>query len=736
MWPVSAANRRFSVTLCVSASLICNCCTVEHEPTPPALNPPVAANAREGPAGPPAGLGPAAADTSLQPRRAQAQIVPGTGLLLGEPPPPPAARVDVAGDGGISFNFVNADVREVLRETVGEQLHVGYAVDPRVQAVITAQTGGPLPRQAVLPAIEAILRANGLGMVETAGIYRVFPVEDAAKNSLGGAPQNQAGFGIRVIPLRFVSPAELKSVLDPYAPPGGSIQIDGARNLLIVHGSRSDLNGIESLVKQFDVDWLAGTSFAIYPLRIGTAKEVAGELGNIFGEGGSGPLAGVVRIVALDRLNAILVISPQRRYLQDVKKWVDRLDYGDDETTPRLFQYRVQNSRAVDLAAVLTKLLSSGQVGTVQPEIAPGARSTTLIPQSGQSGSGSLNAPGGGPPSGLMGGLPSRGGTSRNAPPAGIALGQGGAQGQSARNTIDQALGPGDGIGTNQGSSGLEPPAVRVVADEKNNALVTYARPRDYRMIEDVIRRLDIVPLQVLIEATVAEVTLTDELSYGLQFFLKRGANIVDLTRPTIRTAPTNGTGGIADIASVFPGFNYVLSTGSARAILNLLSSVSHVDVVSSPQLLVMDHQTAALQVGDQVPIVTQSATSVLTTGAPLVNSIDYRNTGVLLQVTPRVNASGLITLEIDQEVSDVKTTTTSGIDSPTITERRIVSSVITQDGETIALGGLILDKQDNERSGIPFLSDIPVVGPLFRSTTKSRGRTELLVLLSPKIIR
>jgi general secretion pathway protein D len=277
---------------------------------------------------------------------------------------------------------------------------------------------------------------------------------------------------------------------------------------------------------------------------------------------------------------------------------------------------------------------------------------------------------------------------------------------------------------------------VRVVADEKNNAVVTYARPRDYRMIEDVIRRLDIVPLQVLIEATVAEVTLNDELSYGLQFFLKRGANIAGLTAPTIRTAPTNGTGSIADITSVFPGFNYVLSTGSARAILNLLSSVSHVDVVSSPQLLVLDHQTAALQVGDQVPIITQSAISVVTTGAPVVNSVDYRNTGVLLQITPRVNASGLITLDIDQEVSDVKATTTSTIDSPTITERRIVSSVVTQDGETIALGGLILDKQDNERSGIPLLSDIPVLGPLFRSTTKSRGRTELLVLLSPKIIR
>jgi general secretion pathway protein D len=249
-------------------------------------------------------------------------------------------------------------------------------------------------------------------------------------------------------------------------------------------------------------------------------------------------------------------------------------------------------------------------------------------------------------------------------------------------------------------------------------------------MIESVIRRLDIVPLQVMIEATIAEVTLNDALQYGLQYFIKNGA-----FKNEFSTGST-GTLAISDIAGVFPGFNYVFSTGNQNVVLNLLRSVSNVTVISSPELLVLDHQTAGLEVGAQVPVVTQSAQSVVTTGAPLVNSVDYRNTGVILQVTPRVNSSGLVTLDIDQEVSDVSATTTSTIDSPTINDRHIISSVVVKDGETIALGGLISDNRNDSKSGIPVLDEIPWIGPLFRSTSRSIGRTELLVMLSPKVIR
>jgi len=396
----------------------------------------------------------------------------------------------------------------------------------------------------------------------------------------------------------------------------------------------------------------------------------------------------------------------------------------------------VQNSRAADLAAVLTQLLSSGNVSTVQPETAPG---TKLVELGGQT-------PGaaGGLPSGAGiggGGLPSAAGGAAGglAPATSLPTSQmpqtlnapgsrqGGAQGRQALNT---ALKPAAGGGGGGGPGELALPPVHIVADEKNNALVIFARPRDYKMIEAMIRRLDIVPLQVLIEATIAEVTLNDNLQFGLQWFFSKASSKFELSNAA------SGIGTAADINPVFPGFNYVLGGAKAKVVLSALSELTHVDVVSAPHLLVLDHQTAGLQVGDQVPIVTESAQSVIAAGAPLVNSVQYLNTGVVLQVTPRVNTSGLIALDIDQQVSQPVTTTSSTIQSPTISQRRIVTSVVVQDGETIALGGLILDNQTNDRSGIPVLSSIPVVGSLFRTDTRKFGRTELLVLLSPKIVR
>ena len=694
------------------------------------------------PTSPPTQL--AASDNeATSPPRSGRETFPGTGELVAPPGKTRATRVNVDGDGGVSFNFANADVRDVVREILGEQLHLNYVVDPKVQATITAQTGAAVPRDAVLPTLESVLRANGLALVHSGDVYRVLPIEEAAKaglNTTGGGAES--GFATRVLPLRYVSAAALKTVLDPFVPAGGLLQADASRNVLIVSGTASDLSGFADLVKQFDVDWLAGTSFALYTLRVGNAKDIAAELDPIFGEGGSGPLAGLVRIVPIERLNAILVISPQSGYLAQVKTWIDRLDYGDDQTTPRLFEYRVQNSRAADLAAVLTQLLSSGSVSTVQPETAPGTKLVDLGTQS------PGGAPGGagGMPGGLgggIGGAPAAGAGSplgsnaTSAPSSPMpSLGTpgqqpgGGRQGQAqSRQGLAAALRPTAGAGAG-GENELKLPPVHIVADEKNNALVIFARPRDYKMIEDLIRKLDIVPLQVLIEATIAEVTLNDNLQYGLQFFFSQASSKFELSNAL------SGIGAAADINPVFAGFNYVLGGGKAKLVLSALAQLTHVDVVSAPHVLVLDHETAALQVGDQVPIISQTAQSVIAAGAPIVNSVQYLNTGVVLQVTPRVNTNGLITLDIDQQVSDVATTTSSSINSPTITQRRIVTSVVVQDGETIALGGLILDNQTLDKNGVQVLQDIPILGNLFRTTTRKNARTELLVLLSPKIIR
>ncbi len=675
-------------------------------------------------------------------------VVPGTGAVVG-PAGPDAAKVAAAATGDITLNFVDADIHEVVRSVLGDVLHLNYAIDPKLQSTVTVQTSRPLPRDQVLPVFEEVLRASSLALVETAGLWRVVPLDEAARNATpsvvlgrgGGLGAPGSSINMRILPLKYVAAASLRETLEPFLPKGALLQVDTARNLLIVTGAKQDLATVDSLVGSFDVNWLSAMSFAIYPLETGSPRSAVRELNTIFRTGGNAPAVGGLRFEPLDDMNAVLVVSSQRAYLDEAKRWIDRLDRVGEAEVPRFFEYHVQNSRAVDLAKVMSDLLSSGAVHTVQPQTAPGT-SPIQLSTAGMGGPGASGAPSNGTPTS---GLPTSGAPTSGlfgAPPVGQASSgyqqPGGNQpaggltpspsSQASSQPLDSGLGSALSSGT--GDDDLALPKVRIVADEKNNALVIFARPRDYRMIQDALQRLDVVPLQVLIEATIVEVTLNNNLQYGLQWFFNKSGNIFELSNAL------TGKGIVSDITNTFPGFNYVLAGSNTNLVLSALSSLTRVDVVSAPQVLVLDHQTAALQVGDQVPIISQSAQSVVTADAPIVNSVQYLNTGVVLQVTPRVNKSGLVTLDIDQAVSDVKTTTTSTINSPTITQRRIVTSAVMQDGETIALGGLILQNRNDGKSGIPVLSDIPILGSLFGTTSVQKGRTELLVLLTPKIVR
>lgn len=641
---------------------------------------------------------------------------------------PVAAQAHVsAQDGGTSFSFAGADVRQVLRAVLGEQLHLAYAVDPALHVNITADTGGPIPRDAVLPTLASVLRASGVALVQAGGIYRAVPLAQASEQSIAAPGARGVGYGIRVLPLKYVAASELHDVLKPFVPAGGALQVDESHNVLIVSGPSADLDGFANLVRRFDVNWLSGKSVALYHLQVSQANDVAREVQQLIDQNSDkkSPLSGVVRIVPVERINSIIVISTAPSYLRQIEGWIEQFDFGGDQSTPRLFEYRVQNSRAADLARVLTSLFSPGAVSAVAPTqaTAPGVVAMgSTTPTSASSPQGLTSAFPGAP--GTAGTAAPAGATSPAAPPP-ISPPSIGAE----QSRISEALAGGTEPVAN---AELHLPPVRVVADEKNNALVIYARPRDYRMILPVIRQLDVVPMQVLIDATIAEVTLNNTLQYGVQFYLTGpGEGHFELT------PATSGTIAPSDITGIFPGFNYLVSNlGTQRGIINLLRSVSKVTVLSSPELLVVDHQTAGLQVGAQVPIVVQSAQSVITAQAPIVNSIEYRNTGVVLKVTPRVNSTGMITLDIDQEVSEVAPTTSSTIDSPTINDRHVATSVIVKDGETIALGGLIRENRNNSQAGIPVLSEIPGIGPLFRSTNRDLTRDELIVLMTPRIIR
>ncbi len=681
-------------------------------------------------------------------------MVSGTGTVVS----PPNQAIGTANGatttatGDITLNFVDTDIREILRAVLSDLLHVNYTIDSKIQANLTLRTGSPLRRSDLLPALQAVLRTSGLSLVQSGGIYRVVPSDEGAR---GGAlpvvvanPQGAGTvthYGVTLLPLRYASAAEMQRTLEPYLPKGSVLQIDPARNLLILSGSGADISTAVDMARSFDIDWLKGMSFAVVPLRTADPTDVTTQLQQIFGPDGAMPLPGVLRVAPLERMNAVLIVSPQRRYVDQARSWIDRLDRGEDENKPRIYQYRVQNSRAADVAKVLTDLLSSGSVKTVLPPTAPG----TIPVQLGQTGPASAlagAAPGGGALGGSVSGGLMPGGSAVGATPTGgvlpgLASTLGGPASGAAQPNQPQSAPPvsvpaASGVPAEAESSAsttsLPPPPVRVVADEKNNTLLVYARPKDYRMVEEALEKLDVVPLQVLIEATIAEVTLNHNLQFGIQYFLKQNNNAAIFGNTTTPVVPP--------IPGTFPGFNYIFSTSNTNIVINALSAITDLHVISSPELLVLDHQAASLVVGNEVPIPISQTTYPATTGtgAPITsNNIQYIDTGVVLHVSPRVNANGLITLDISQEVSDVASTpavnTPTG--APTIEQRRIQSTITVQDGQSIALGGLITDTKNITKNGIPLLSDIPVLGALFRSTDDSSVRTELLILLSPKVL-
>jgi len=615
----------------------------------------------------------------------------GSGRMVGTPRLPGGTPTQ---DNGITLNFVNADVSAVAQTIFGELLKENYTVDAGVQGTITLQTTRPLAREAVIPALETSLQMANLALTREADGYHIVPMASAAQAGAGniaiaGGTQTP-GYGYEIIPLKYANATAVERLIQPLAQSGVQIQVDATRNLLIVAGSSQEREAIAENVAVFDVDWLSGMSYALIPMQTASASAVAKEVGDIIG-GKESPMTGLVRLVVISRLNAILVITPQERYLAEVKDWIARLDQQQESADRQVFIYRVQNGVAKDIAAVLSDLLNQS------------SSNSNSTKNSSDQGSGSQDSD-----------ASNSGAPGPQLPTAA----ENNAQGNSDNGQSDDDQTVTDSTTTDQ--------SPRITADDTNNALLIYATPDQYRSLENALMQLDVEPKQVMLEAVVAEVTLTNQLQYGVQYYLQSG-----------RVQSVNTVGTTNAIAQAFPGFSAVLSPGqNIQIALNALESITHVDVISAPRLLVLNNQAAELQVGDEVPITTQTAESTTTSGAPLVSTIQYQPTGVILHVTPRINEGGLVTLDLSQEVSDVSTTTSSSLNSPTITERKITSVVAVQDGETVALGGLISNSVTSSNNGIPYLDRIPLLGDLFSTKNNTGTRTELLVLITPHVVQ
>lgn len=639
--------------------------------------------------------------------------------------PPTTKSVQIAGD-AVTLNFEQAPISDVVQAILGDLLKLNYSIDTPIQGVITLNTSGPVPRNEILPILESVLQANGAGLTRTQdGFIHIAPIASLRNSSLvvsGGG--KSLGVSTVIIPLRHVGAVEVGEILKPLAPPDAIVRIDPIRNIVILMGSSSQISAWKEIIATFDVDMLKGMSVGIFPLEHASVKEAEAAIRLLIGGGGgkeAAPLDGLIRVLPIERLNSLLVVTSRSAYLEKIKTWIERLDRApENDFEPQLYVYPVQNGTASHLARLLSGVMSglmdtgsskaSGGMAAQDSGVAPGLGSTSLT----SGGSGSL---GGASSAAANQSLGSSGGGASSIGGGSSSMGTG----TSGLNQNSDKVGSQAVVQLNLGAK------IRIVADEDSNSLLIYAPKKDYYKIESALKRLDTSPTQVLIEASILEVTLTDDLKYGVEWYIDNAIG------SGWRGQGMNNLNASGPIAPQQPGFSYSLTNplGAVRAVVNALAEKSLVKVISTPSILVLDNQVARLHVGDQQPILSGTTIS---DGGNRTESITYKDTGVKLAVTPSVNAGGVVAMTINQSVIDV-----GPIDAATgqrsFMQREVASRVSVRSGEAVILGGMIRDNQTKGRSGVPILMNVPVMGALFSKTTVESTRTELIVMITPRVL-
>ena len=645
--------------------------------------------------------------------------------------------VTMRGD-GVEMNFENAEIHAVAKTLLGDILQLNFVVDPRVQGTVTLSSVRPVARQDVLPAFESALRMQNAAIVHEGKFVKIVPMADAAGQAAISVGAGEPGFGVSVVPLRYTSAATVAKTAETMLARPGAIHVDQGRNLLLIQGTTSEREAAIDVISTFDDEWLRNQSVGVYPLKSTSPETMIQELERVFQAEDGGPGQGVIRFQPIARMNAVMVVTKNPDFLKQTTQWVQRLDRSDASgTTVRT--YRLKYGNAAQVTKILNEIFTSQHSGTDDGpinQLAPGTATAQSRLDSLDHGTQLASATGSStssPPQGLgASGSPQQGFSNR---PIGEEFNGFSGRGNNHNNNADTDTSHGGGSlprGVFQN--------VRITADNINNTVLVYSNQEDYRVIERALRDFDRPRLQVAIEATVAEVTLTNELTYGVQYFLSgKSVGLVSTASAVAQTAAP------AALQPVPGAFNLLLgSQTQPSVILNALSTITNVKVLSSPSIVALDNEPALLEVGDQVPISTGTATILTSANTPVVNTIELHNTGVILKVLPHVNANGTVQLEVDQEISNVvnstngtsSTNNSSPTLTPTISERRIHSTVAVTSGQTVLLGGLINDSDQGTQAGVPGLSNIKFLGALFGNTDHTKQRSEIIIFIRPQLVR
>ncbi len=627
---------------------------------------------------------------------------------------------------GVEMNFDGADIKTVAKTLLGDVLKLNVLVDPRVQGNVTLASVGAIPRKDLLSAFESALRMSNAAIVREGSLVKIVPLAEAGGNSAVSVGAGQPGFGVSIVPLRYVSASTVAKTAEGFLSRPGALRVIPSRNLVLVQGTTAERQSALDLIATFDVEWLRNQSVGVYPLKSTSPETMIGELERIFESSDGGIGQGTLRFQPISRMNAVMVVSRNPKLLTEMTQWVQRLDRSDTTGTT-LRTYRLKNGSASKVAKILSDIFVGSRSGTTSDtptnQLAPGTEAAKSRLDSLDRGKTTTA----GKPDGVQtASASSRGGKSDQIAAAFDAFADRKDEEEFAGATAS-AGGTGRALFQN----------VRITADTSNNAIVVYSNQEDYRLIERALRDVDRPRLQVAIDATVAEITLTDDLRFGVQYFLTSkdvGAGTNKGSIGLLGAAQT--TAQTALLQRITPGLNFLIgSEALPRVILNALSTVTDVKVLSSPSIVAMDNQPALLQVGDEVPITTSTATLLTNSSTPVVNTIEMRNTGVILKVLPRINSNGSIHLEIDQEISNVVNPDQQTL-TPTIAQRRVHSAVAVVSGQTVLLAGLISEREQQSRSGIPGLRDIKFLGDLLGNTNGTKQRSEIIIFIRTRLMR
>jgi general secretion pathway protein D len=608
----------------------------------------------------------------------------------------------VVEDGEIVLNFEGESVQSVVHTILGEVLQETFVIAPGVGGEVTFATSKPVTREQLIPILELLLRWNGATMVYSEDRYHVLPLSEAVRGHLVpviGDAEKARGYEVRAVPLQFIAPAEMAKILEPYVREGAIIQADQFRSMIFLAGTPEELRNYLRTVEIFDVDWLEGMSVGIFPLQTVDVESIVLELESIFAMEAGSPLAGMFRFVPLERLGSVMVITFQEDYLRKAEEWIEILDRGAAGAGKQLFVYRVKNLEATVLAGYLSQLF--GGEGATQPTNRPQG---TLAP-------------------GLE---PATVGTVQDF--------------NNNRLGMNEQRNQASNQGSGNASISIGEGDIKITSVVETNSLLIQATQAEYNSVLLAIERIDIEPLQVLIESQVLDVELNEELQFGVNWFLTNNPNLVpDGFAGTDRYLQSAAFGSGSEESG---GFNFLSTFATpitegmpfVRATIAALDEVTDVRSLAAPSLLVRNNATATITVGTQVPV----QSSQITTGNQnVVSSAQYVSTGITLTVTPRINPGGLVYMDIQQDVSrpgardpDIST---SG--NPPINNKSVTSQVAVQSGQTIFLGGLISEQDSQGRSGVPFLSRVPFIGPLFGARSKTASRSETLVMITPTVV-